>query len=145
MTASVASCSSERQCSVDVSQAETCSSPLKLNEEQEEIVRKQVPASDFKRMKLQEGLRRNWDKFYLRNKSNFFKDRWWTQHEFHGLLKQHVNLQVSRSTRIVHFYLCLPKTITMIVHAYRVGLIKSVTNEFVASLCRCKQSSCKHL
>lgn len=68
---------------------------IKLNEEQAEKVRKQVPASDFKRIKLQEGLRKNWDKFYLRNKSNFFKDRWWTQHELAELLKQHVNLEES--------------------------------------------------
>uniref|UniRef100_A0A0R3RU91 tRNA N(3)-methylcytidine methyltransferase n=1 Tax=Elaeophora elaphi TaxID=1147741 RepID=A0A0R3RU91_9BILA len=90
---SVASSSNEHRHSCDVSQTETCSSPPKLNEEQRERVRKQVPASDFKRIKLQEELRKNWDKFYLRNKSNFFKDRWWTQRELDGLLKQHVNLQ----------------------------------------------------
>ncbi|OZC09458.1 methyltransferase domain protein [Onchocerca flexuosa] len=93
MNESLASCSSEDHCLVDVSQTETYSLPRKFNEEEEEIIRKQVPASDFKRIKLQEGLRKNWDKFYLRNKNNFFRDRWWTQHELDELLKQHVNLQ----------------------------------------------------
>ncbi|KAL4003550.1 Methyltransferase domain family protein [Acanthocheilonema viteae] len=93
MNASVANCFNEDRYSFGVSEAETCSSPPKLNQEQKEILRKQVPASDFKRIKLQEGLRKNWDKFYLRNKSNFFKDRWWTQHEFDGLLKKYINLQ----------------------------------------------------
>lgn len=103
MNASFASCSNEHCRSIDVLQTGTYSSPPKLNEEQKEIVRKQVPASDFKRRKLQEGLRKNWDKFYLRNKSNFFKDRWWTQNELDGLLKQHVNLQVHRYTNVSMF------------------------------------------
>lgn len=96
MNESLASCSSEDRFSVDVSQTEIYSLPRKFNEEEEETIRKQVPASDFKRIKIQEGLRKNWDKFYLRNKNNFFKDRWWTQHELDELLKQHVNLQVHR-------------------------------------------------
>ncbi|VDN25368.1 unnamed protein product [Gongylonema pulchrum] len=40
-------------------------------------------------------MRKNWDKFYLRNKNNFFKDRWWTEHEFAKLLRQHVTLEDS--------------------------------------------------
>lgn len=94
MNALVVSCPSEHHSPV-VSPTEIYSSHPKLNEEQKERVRKQLPASYFKRTKLLEGLRKNWDKFYLRNKGNFFKDRWWTQHEFDGILKQHVNLQVN--------------------------------------------------
>lgn len=29
--------------------------------------------------------KKNWDKFYLRNKTNFFKDRHWTKNEFEEL------------------------------------------------------------
>lgn len=121
MNVSVTSCSNEQRCSFDVSQAETCPSPPKLNEEQKEIIRKQVPASDFKRIKLQEELQKNWDKFYLRNKSNFFKDRRWTQYEFDELLKQHLDLQVSQ----YNSYFCpyLPKIITIDVYTHRVRLM----------------------
>ncbi|KAM3723312.1 SWI/SNF chromatin-remodeling accessory subunit [Dirofilaria immitis] len=93
MNESLASCSNEHRCSFDVMQTDAYSLPRKFSEEQKEIMRKQVPASDFKRIKLQEELRKNWDKFYLRNKSNFFKDRWWIQHELGGLLEQHIDFQ----------------------------------------------------
>uniref|UniRef100_A0A915Q4M1 tRNA N(3)-methylcytidine methyltransferase n=1 Tax=Setaria digitata TaxID=48799 RepID=A0A915Q4M1_9BILA len=88
-------CFNEQHCSAGSLQSGGCSLLLELTEEEEERVRKQVPASDFKRMKLQEEVRKNWDKFYLRNKSNFFKDRHWTRDEFDKLLKRHVNLQDS--------------------------------------------------
>jgi methyltransferase-like protein 6 len=38
--------------------------------------------ADFKRMKLTRDTQRNWDLFYKRNATNFFKDRHWTKQEF---------------------------------------------------------------
>ena len=41
--------------------------------------------SDYKQQKLEKEAQKNWDKFYMRNKTNFFKDRHWTTREFHEL------------------------------------------------------------
>ncbi|KCV72358.1 hypothetical protein H696_01751 [Fonticula alba] len=35
--------------------------------------------------KLRREIGRNWDKFYMRNQTNFFRDRHWTRREFHEL------------------------------------------------------------
>ena len=44
--------------------------------------------SDFKRNKLEAEAKRNWDLFYKRNQTNFFKDRHWITREFPELLQQ---------------------------------------------------------
>ena len=41
--------------------------------------------SDFKKNKLEVEAAKNWDKFYKRNKTNFYKDRHWTLREFEEL------------------------------------------------------------
>ena len=41
--------------------------------------------SEFKQMKLENEARKNWDLFYKRNTTNFFKDRHWTSREFYEL------------------------------------------------------------
>ena len=41
--------------------------------------------SDFKRNKLELEAAKNWDLFYKRNKTNFYKDRHWTLREFEEL------------------------------------------------------------
>ncbi|XP_044065432.1 tRNA N(3)-methylcytidine methyltransferase METTL6 isoform X2 [Siniperca chuatsi] len=41
--------------------------------------------SDFKQMKLEKEAQKNWDLFYKRNTTNFFKDRHWTTREFEEL------------------------------------------------------------
>ncbi|XP_068426030.1 tRNA N(3)-methylcytidine methyltransferase METTL6 [Clinocottus analis] len=41
--------------------------------------------SDFKLMKLEKEAQKNWDLFYKRNTTNFFKDRHWTTREFEEL------------------------------------------------------------
>ncbi|KAM9310828.1 tRNA N(3)-cytidine methyltransferase METTL6 [Pholidichthys leucotaenia] len=41
--------------------------------------------SQFKQMKLEEEAQKNWDLFYKRNTTNFFKDRHWTTREFEEL------------------------------------------------------------
>ncbi|XP_077454289.1 tRNA N(3)-cytidine methyltransferase METTL6 isoform X2 [Stigmatopora argus] len=41
--------------------------------------------STFKQMKLEKEAQKNWDLFYKRNTTNFFKDRHWTSREFDEL------------------------------------------------------------
>ncbi|XP_062517455.1 tRNA N(3)-methylcytidine methyltransferase METTL6-like [Corticium candelabrum] len=42
--------------------------------------------TDFKQRQLEEEARRNWDLFYKRNETRFFKDRHWTGREFEELI-----------------------------------------------------------
>ncbi|GMT19347.1 hypothetical protein PFISCL1PPCAC_10644, partial [Pristionchus fissidentatus] len=49
-----------------------------LTEEETAIVASQVPAPAHKIFRLEKEARKNWDKFYHRNKNNFFKDRNWS-------------------------------------------------------------------
>ena len=44
--------------------------------------------SEFKANKLESDARKNWDIFYKRNETKFFKDRHWTTREFQELLGQ---------------------------------------------------------
>ncbi|KAL1240895.1 hypothetical protein TSPI_02587 [Trichinella spiralis] len=44
--------------------------------------------NDFQKRKLESELQKNWDKFYLRNKTSFFKDRHWTREEFPKILPE---------------------------------------------------------
>ncbi|KAM9782596.1 tRNA N(3)-cytidine methyltransferase METTL6 [Neosynchiropus ocellatus] len=44
-----------------------------------------VLVSEFKQMKLEKDAQKNWDLFYKRNSTNFFKDRHWTTREFQEL------------------------------------------------------------
>ncbi|UMM25168.1 hypothetical protein L5515_005102 [Caenorhabditis briggsae] len=53
-------------------------SSRELTEEDNEKLSKQTVISDFKKNKLEIEARKNWDKFYNRNKNNFFKDRNWS-------------------------------------------------------------------
>ncbi|XP_069814422.1 tRNA N(3)-methylcytidine methyltransferase METTL6 isoform X2 [Dendropsophus ebraccatus] len=41
--------------------------------------------SEFKQIKLEKEAQKNWDLFYKRNSTNFFKDRHWTTREFEEL------------------------------------------------------------
>lgn len=57
-----------------------------LTQEEMDWLRKDnVLVSDFKQGKLDKEAQKNWDLFYKRNATNFFKDRHWTQREFHEL------------------------------------------------------------
>ncbi|KAF8358585.1 hypothetical protein PRIPAC_93580 [Pristionchus pacificus] len=49
-----------------------------LTEEEAATVANQVPAPAHKVFRLEKEARKNWDKFYHRNKNNFFKDRNWS-------------------------------------------------------------------
>ncbi|CAH7237139.1 Mettl6 [Phodopus roborovskii] len=61
-------------------QARTLSS-----EEEEKLQRDRAVVSDFKQQKLEKDAQKNWDLFYKRNSTNFFKDRHWTTREFEEL------------------------------------------------------------
>ncbi|KAH0627284.1 hypothetical protein JD844_002807 [Phrynosoma platyrhinos] len=54
-------------------------------EEAEKLAKDLVLVSDFKQQKLEKEAQRNWDLFYKRNSTNFFKDRHWTTREFEEL------------------------------------------------------------
>lgn len=41
--------------------------------------------SEYKQQKLEKEAQKNWDLFYKRNTTNFFKDRHWTTREFEEL------------------------------------------------------------
>uniref|UniRef100_A0A8D2DSE7 Methyltransferase 6, tRNA N3-cytidine n=1 Tax=Sciurus vulgaris TaxID=55149 RepID=A0A8D2DSE7_SCIVU len=55
------------------------------SEEEEKLKRNQPLVSDFKQQKLEKDAQKNWDLFYKRNSTNFFKDRHWTTREFEEL------------------------------------------------------------
>ena len=63
----------------------------KLTEQESEKLKKDTKLiSDFQRNKLEVEAKRNWDLFYKRNQTNFFKDRHWITREFPELLKPEV-------------------------------------------------------
>ncbi|XP_023571507.1 methyltransferase-like protein 6 isoform X4 [Octodon degus] len=55
------------------------------SEEKEKLQSDQALVSDFKQQKLENEAQKNWDLFYKRNSTNFFKDRHWTTREFEEL------------------------------------------------------------
>ncbi|XP_041844177.1 tRNA N(3)-methylcytidine methyltransferase METTL6 [Melanotaenia boesemani] len=54
-------------------------------EELDRLNNEKTLVSDFKQMKLEKEAQKNWDLFYKRNTTNFFKDRHWTTREFEEL------------------------------------------------------------
>ncbi|GIY06846.1 tRNA N(3)-methylcytidine methyltransferase METTL6 [Caerostris extrusa] len=54
-------------------------------QEIEKLSKDKVVLSEFKRNKLEMEAKKNWDLFYKRNKTKFFKDRHWTKREFEEL------------------------------------------------------------
>lgn len=62
------------------------SAPRELTpEERDRLGGERTVVSDFKLMKLEKDAQKNWDLFYKRNTTNFFKDRHWTTREFEEL------------------------------------------------------------
>ncbi|XP_021099778.1 methyltransferase-like protein 6 isoform X5 [Heterocephalus glaber] len=55
------------------------------SEEKEKLKSEQALVSGFKQQKLENEAQKNWDLFYKRNSTNFFKDRHWTTREFEEL------------------------------------------------------------
>ncbi|XP_029445213.1 methyltransferase-like protein 6 [Rhinatrema bivittatum] len=54
-------------------------------EEVARLEKDQTLVPDFKQLKLEKEAQKNWDLFYKRNSTNFFKDRHWTTREFEEL------------------------------------------------------------
>ncbi|XP_038625023.1 tRNA N(3)-methylcytidine methyltransferase METTL6 [Tachyglossus aculeatus] len=54
-------------------------------EEAEKLKKDQSLVTEFRQLKLEEEAQKNWDLFYKRNSTNFFKDRHWTTREFEEL------------------------------------------------------------
>jgi methyltransferase-like protein 6 len=54
-------------------------------EEKEKLKRDQALVSAFKQQKLEKEAQKNWDLFYKRNSTIFFKNRHWTTREFEEL------------------------------------------------------------
>ncbi|KAL7392987.1 hypothetical protein ABVT39_004949 [Epinephelus coioides] len=62
------------------------SAPRELTpEERDRLGGERTLVSEFKLMKLEKDAQKNWDLFYKRNTTNFFKDRHWTTREFEEL------------------------------------------------------------
>lgn len=66
-------------------QARACGARLLSPEERERLRRDSALVAEFKQTKLEQEARRNWDLFYKRNSTRFFKDRHWTTREFQEL------------------------------------------------------------
>lgn len=52
------------------------------DEEQQKLLKDTQLVSEFKQNKLEAEAKKNWDLFYKRNETNFFKDRHWISREF---------------------------------------------------------------
>ncbi|KAM3873518.1 tRNA N(3)-cytidine methyltransferase METTL6 [Diretmus argenteus] len=66
-------------------QTKTSTARVLTPEEVGKLSGDRVLVSDFKQMKLEKEAQKNWDLFYKRNTTNFFKDRHWTTREFEEL------------------------------------------------------------
>jgi len=63
-----------------------CSQPRELSvSERQKLENDTNVVSQFKQHKLEKDAQRNWDLFYKRNSTNFFRDRHWTTREFEEL------------------------------------------------------------
>lgn len=60
-----------------------------LSQDEQDKLKKQdeTIATEFKRMKLETDAQKNWDLFYKRNETRFFRDRHWTIREFEQLVE----------------------------------------------------------
>lgn len=68
--------------------------PRTLTDEESKKLEKDTNlVSDFKKEKLEKEAVKNWDLFYKRNATNFFKDRHWTTREFQELLCEQVQVR----------------------------------------------------
>ncbi|XP_070768509.1 tRNA N(3)-methylcytidine methyltransferase METTL6 isoform X1 [Enoplosus armatus] len=66
-------------------QTKTSTARVLTEEELDRLGCERALVSDFKQMKLEKEAQKNWDLFYKRNTTNFFKDRHWTTREFEEL------------------------------------------------------------
>ena len=78
-------------------------------EEQDKLARDTDLVSAFKQNKLEEEAQRNWDLFYKRNTTKFFKDRHWTTHEFKELCDKKVGFITHTTYLLITFKLFFHK------------------------------------
>jgi len=62
-----------------------------LTTEEQNKLEQEQSVSSFKQVKLEDEARKNWDLFYKRNTTHFFKDRHWLTREFPQLLEANNN------------------------------------------------------
>lgn len=62
-----------------------------MQSETELIIQKNTKLSEFKKLKLEAETANNWDRFYKRNETKFFKDRHWPSNEFKELLPNNID------------------------------------------------------
>ncbi|KAI6184747.1 Methyltransferase-like protein [Aphelenchoides bicaudatus] len=55
--------------------------PRTLTKDELELLKNQTEMTPFKKNKLEADAKKNWDQFYKRNSTNFFKDRHWSKNE----------------------------------------------------------------
>jgi methyltransferase-like protein 6 len=67
--------------SVDLKELKLCEKDVQSLEKQNSRI-----VAEFKANKLEADARKNWDLFYKRNETKFFKDRHWTTREFQELI-----------------------------------------------------------
>lgn len=60
-------------------------------EEKEKLEKDVKLVTEFKQNKLEKEAQKNWDLFYKRNTTKFFKDRHWTTREFSDLVQRKVS------------------------------------------------------
>lgn len=73
----------------------SCSVPRKLSEEElNKLSVDHICLSEFKQQNLEAEAQKNWDLFYKRNTTKFFKDRHWTKREFEDL-PNHVKIKLN--------------------------------------------------
>lgn len=66
-------------------QGESSTGRVLSPEELHRLADERTLVSDFKQLKLEREAQKNWDLFYKRNSTHFFKDRHWTTREFEEL------------------------------------------------------------
>ena len=88
---------------VDAGNASTTEERRLTEDETKKLDDDVVLVSEFKRAKLEREARKNWDLFYKRNGTNFFKDRHWTTREFHDLTGRKVGCDLKLIIIIIVF------------------------------------------
>ncbi|XP_063308357.1 tRNA N(3)-methylcytidine methyltransferase METTL6 isoform X2 [Pelobates fuscus] len=78
-------CCSETRCSEAPFQKKENQVRILTTEEAAKLQNDRELVSEFKQLKLEREAQKNWDLFYKRNTTNFFKDRHWTTREFEEL------------------------------------------------------------
>uniref|UniRef100_A0A8R1IQE0 Uncharacterized protein n=1 Tax=Caenorhabditis japonica TaxID=281687 RepID=A0A8R1IQE0_CAEJA len=71
-----------------------------LSEDDLQKLAKQTIVTDFKRNKLEIEARKNWDKFYHRNRENFFKDRHWSAEDL-KIICPDIDFELKVATSVV--------------------------------------------